>query len=182
MGLPLIESRPPSLPLLFGMELDHASGLPCLSGRTGPCSVRGIPRAGNPSTPPPCQGLLCPSGNGAGDPMAQVEPSCLPPLSLLLATCLALATAASTWAGQCAACPFALLSWSLPGDSARHWLPRLASNPQAGAAEATYFFRASLKFLNRPSEDTSRCSLSITALVWEEGKELEEPKGEGSLG
>lgn len=30
----------------------------------------------------------------------------------------------------------------------------------------TDFFRASLRFLNRPSDDTSFCNLSITVLVW----------------
>lgn len=30
----------------------------------------------------------------------------------------------------------------------------------------THFFRASLRFLNRPSDDTSFCNLSITVFVW----------------
>lgn len=32
-------------------------------------------------------------------------------------------------------------------------------------SEKLYFFRASLRFLNRPSDDTSFCNLSITVFV-----------------
>lgn len=100
--------------------------------------LSGIPRAGNPSTPPPCQGpwgFSAHLGVGQGTPACRPSVSCWPRAWLLPRQHL-------RGQGCVPPAPLALLSRSLPGGSARAGQGPPGLQPAGGSSRGNLLFQS----------------------------------------